>query len=71
MQQRQQREVAGVVVYVLARVTFTLKVDSSVQRLPKRQWMHLQSSLERTQRRLRSRQFTLHSIVAQDVRELR
>jgi translation initiation factor IF-1 len=59
MQQRQQREVAGVVVYVLARVTFTLKVDNSVQRL------------QRTQRRLRSRQFTLHNVVAQDVRELR
>jgi uncharacterized cupredoxin-like copper-binding protein len=29
-QQRQQREVVGVVVYVLARVAFTLKVDSSV-----------------------------------------
>jgi deoxyribodipyrimidine photolyase len=68
MQQRQQREVAGVVVYVLARVAFTLKVDSSVQR---RQWMHLQSSLQRIQRRLRSRQYTLHSVVAQDVRELR
>jgi hypothetical protein len=71
MQQRQQREVAGVVVYVLARVAFTLKVDSSVLRLPKRQWMHLQSSLPMTQRRLRSRQFTLHNVVAQDVRELR
>jgi hypothetical protein len=59
MQQRQQREVVGVVVYVLARVAFTLKVDSSVLRLP------------RTQRRLRSRQFTLHSVVAQDVCELR
>jgi hypothetical protein len=56
MQQRLQREVAGVVVYVLARVTFTLRVDNSVQR---------------TQRRLRSRQFRLHSVVAQDVRELR
>jgi hypothetical protein len=71
MQQRQQREVAGVVVYVLARVAFTLKVDNSVQRPQKRQWMHLQSSLQRTQRRLRSRQFTLHSVVAQDVCELR
>jgi hypothetical protein len=71
MQQRQQREVAGAVVYVLARVAFTLKVDSSVQRPQKRQWMHLQSSLQRNQRRLRSKQFTLHSIVAQDVRELR
>jgi hypothetical protein len=71
MQQRQQREVAGVVVYVLARVAFTLKVDSSILRLPKRQWMHLQSRLPRTQRRLRSRQFTLHSVVAQDVHELR
>jgi hypothetical protein len=40
-------------------------------RLPKRQWMHLQSYLPRTQRRLRSRQFTLHSVVAPDIRELR
>jgi hypothetical protein len=71
MQQRQQREVAGVVVYVLARVAFTLEVESSVLRLPKRQWMHLQSSLQRTQRRLRRRQFILHSVVAQDVCELR
>jgi hypothetical protein len=31
----------------------------------------LQSSLQRIQRRLRSRLFRLHSIVAQDVRELR
>jgi hypothetical protein len=71
MQQRQQREVAGVVVYVLARVAFTLKVDNSVLRPQRRQWMHLQSSLQRTQRRQRSRQFRLHSVVAQDVRELR
>jgi hypothetical protein len=33
--------------------------------------MPLQSSLQRIQRRLRSRQFRLHSVVAQDVRELR
>jgi hypothetical protein len=71
MQQRQQREVAGVVAYVLARVAFTLKVDSSVQRPQNRQWMHLQSSLQKIQRRLRSRLYTLHSVVAQDVRELR
>jgi hypothetical protein len=71
MQQRLQREVAGVVVYVLARVTFTLRVDNSVQRPQRRQLMHQQSSLQRTLRRLRSRQFRLHSVVAQDVRELR
>jgi hypothetical protein len=71
MQQRQQREVAGAVVFVLARVAFTLKVDNSVQRPQRRQWMPLQSSLQRIQRRLRSRQFRLHSVVAQDVRELR
>jgi hypothetical protein len=45
MQQRQQREVAGVVGFVLANVAFTLKVDSSILRPQKRQWMHLQSSL--------------------------
>jgi hypothetical protein len=39
--------------------------------LPKRQWMHPQSSPQRTQRRQRSSQFTLHSVIAQDVRELR
>jgi hypothetical protein len=33
--------------------------------------MPLQSSLQRIHRRLRSRQYRLHSIVAQDVRELR
>jgi hypothetical protein len=33
--------------------------------------MPLQSSLQRIQRRLKSRQFRLHSVVAQDVRELR
>jgi hypothetical protein len=71
MQQRQLREVAGAVVFVLARVTFTLKVDNSVQRPQRRQWMPLQSSLQRIQRRLRSRQFRLHNVVAQDVRELR
>jgi hypothetical protein len=71
MQQRQQREVAGVVVFVLVRVAFTLKVDNLVQRPQRRQWMPLQSSLQRIQRRLRSRQFRLHSVVAQDVRELR
>jgi hypothetical protein len=71
MQQRQQREVVGAVVFVLAKVTFTLKVDNSVQRPQRRQWMPLQSSLQRIQRRLRSRQFKLHSVVAQDVRELR
>jgi hypothetical protein len=67
----QQREVAGAVVFVLTRVAFTLKVDNSVQRPQRRQWMPLQSSLQRIQRRLRSRQFRLHSVVAQDVRELR
>jgi hypothetical protein len=71
MQQRQQREVAGVVGFVLASVAFTLKVDSSVQRPQKRQWMLLQISLQRNQRRQRSRQFTHHSVVALDVRELR
>jgi hypothetical protein len=71
MQQMQQGEVPGVVGFVLARVAFTLKVDSSILRPQKRQWMHLQSILQKTQRRLRSRQFTLHSVVAQDVRELR
>jgi hypothetical protein len=71
MQQRQQREVAGVVGFVLASVAFTLKVDSSELRSQKRQRMHLQSSPQRTQRRQRSSQFTLHSVVAQDVRELR
>jgi hypothetical protein len=71
MQQRQQRDVEGAVVLVLARVAFTLKDDNSVQRPQRRQWMPLQSSLQRIQRRLRSRQFRLHGIVAQDVRELR
>jgi hypothetical protein len=71
MQQRQQREVAGAVVFVLARVAFTLKVDNSVQRPQKRQWIPLQSSLQRIHRILRSRQYRLHSVVAQDVRELR
>jgi hypothetical protein len=71
IQQRQQREVAGAVGFVLARVTFTLKVDSSVLRPQKRQWMHLQSSPQKTQRRQRSSQFTLHSVIAQDIRELR
>jgi hypothetical protein len=33
--------------------------------------MPLQSSLQRIQRRLRSRQYRLHSVVAQDIRELR
>jgi hypothetical protein len=71
MQQRQQREVAGAVGFVLARVAFTVKVDSLILRPKKRQWMHLQSSPQRTHRRQRSSQFTLHSVVAQDVRELR
>jgi hypothetical protein len=33
--------------------------------------MPLQSSLQRIHRRLRSRQYRLHSVVAQDVRVLR
>jgi hypothetical protein len=33
--------------------------------------MPLQSSLQRIHMRLRSRQYRLHSVVAQDVRELR
>jgi hypothetical protein len=71
MQQRHQREVAGAVVFALARVAFILKVNNLVQRTQRRQWMPLQSSLQRIQRRLRSRQFRLHNVIAQDVRELR
>jgi hypothetical protein len=70
MQQSWQREVAGVVGFTLASVAFILKVDSSVLRPPRRQRMSLQINPLRTQRRQRSRQFTLHRVVAQDVREL-
>jgi hypothetical protein len=71
MQQSMQREVAEVVGFTLASVTFILKDNSSVLSLQRGQRTHLQSSPQRTQRRQRSRPFRLHRIVAQDVRELR
>jgi hypothetical protein len=71
MQQSLQREVAEAVGFILASVTFILKVDSSVLRPQRRQRMHRQSSPQRTQRRQKSRSFRLRRVVAQDVRELR
>jgi hypothetical protein len=68
MQLSLQREVAEAVGFILVRVTFILKVDSLVLRPQRRQRMHLQSSLQRTQR---SRLFRLYHVVAQDVRVLR
>jgi hypothetical protein len=68
MQQSLQREVVEAVGFTLASVAFILKVDSLVQRPPRRQRTHLQSN---PQRRQRSRPFRLHHVVAQDVRVLR
>jgi hypothetical protein len=71
MQQIWQRGVAGVVGFTLASIAFILKVDSSVLRPPRGQRIYLLSSPQRTQRKQRSRLFTLHRVVAQDVREFR
>jgi hypothetical protein len=64
MQQSLQREVAEVVGFTLASVTFILKVDSSVLRPQRGQRTYLQSSPQRTQRRQRSRPFRLHRVIA-------
>jgi hypothetical protein len=57
--------------FTLASVALILKVDSLVPRPPRGQRIYLQISPQRIQRRQRSRQFTLHRVVAQDVREFR